>query len=212
LNLLQLIRELLSRFDKTEKLDKIFVFPYSTDKGTKQKQIWENLQRGLLFEDKGVLIPWLTPFNQVDKYKEKRRDSGDRTEWYLGKHLILDGYEGNIEVMRWINLPWTNPVTAIRGDLGYDDEGMTNFYSLKKHLVTRLGEPNETNITQWGNLDLGTIKWHYDKVGISLVGIEHFNGRYSFRIGLLRDRNKEYFDKMIANMKANGLTEEELGK
>jgi hypothetical protein len=203
---------LISRFDKPEKLDNTFIFPYSADEDIKQKQIWENLQKGLLLEDKGVLIPWLTPFNQVDRFKEKRRDSGDRTEWYLGKHRILDGFEGEIEVMMWMYLPWTNPLTEVKGDLGYDHEGMNNFCSLKRHLVTRLGEPDETDVKAWGDLDLGTIEWRNDKVKISLVGIEHFNARYSFHIGLIQDRNKEYFDKKIAEIKSRGLSIEELAK
>lgn len=209
---LRRIKELISRLDKTEKLDASFVFPYSTDKEIKRQQLIDNLQKGLLLEDKGILIPWLTPFNQVDKYKEKRRDRGDRTEWFLGSHTIIDGYKCELEIMMWMYLPWRNPITEISADLGFDEKGMNNFYSIKNHLVDRVGEPHRTDIKKWGDLDLGIIEWKFDKVKIALVGIEHFAGKYSFTIGLTKDRNKEYFDQLIENLKASGLTEEEMGK
>lgn len=212
MRLLRRIKELISRLDKTEKLDTTFVFPYSTEKETKKQQLIENLQRGLLLEDKGIIIPWLTPFNQVDHYKKKRHDSGDRTEWFLGSHTILDGYKCELEIMMWMYLPWKNPITEISGNLGFDEKGMKNFYCLKNHLADKIGEPHQTHIQKWGDLDLGTIEWQFDKIKISLVGIEHFAAKYSFTIGLTRDRNKEYFDKIIENLKATGLTEDEMGK
>jgi hypothetical protein len=206
------IKELISRLDKTKNLDTTFTFPYASDKEIRTKQIINNLQKGLLLEDKGILVPWLTPFNQVDKYKEKRRDSGDRTEWFLGSHTILDGYECGLEIMMWMYLPWKNPITEISADLGFDEKGMENFYAFKNHLVDRIGEPHQSNIQKWGDLDLGTIEWHFDKVKISITGIEHFAGKYSLTIGLTSDKNKEYFDQIIENLKAGGLTEEEMGK
>ena len=68
-----------------------FIFPYSTVKETKQQQVWSNLQNGILFEDTQVFIPWATSYAEIDKCAEKRRVRGDRTEWFLGKHIILDG-------------------------------------------------------------------------------------------------------------------------
>jgi hypothetical protein len=188
------------------------VFPYSSDKEVKKQQLIHNLQKGLLLEDKKILIPWETPFNQVDKFKEQRRDSGDRTEWYLGKHPILDGYICGIEIMMWMHLPWKNPMTEISVDLSYDYQGMNNFYRLKEHLTERFGQPHKTDINKWGDLDLGLIQWHFGKIKIDLVGIEHFAARYSFHLGLIRNRNDEYLEESIERLKARGLTEEELGK
>ena len=206
------IKELLSRHDKGKKLDTKFSFPFSQNKEIRKNQILENLQKGLLLEDKRVLISWLTPFNQVDKYKEERRDSGDRTEWFLGNQTVLDGYKCRPEIMMWTYLPWTNPITEITGDLGIEEEGMKNFYLLKEHLSDRLGEPHNTDLKKWGDFDLGTIEWSFGKIKIVLVGIEHFSCKYSFSIGLKEDKNREYFDKAIENLKASGLTEEEMGK
>ena len=212
MRLLRRLKEIISRLDKPQNLDTGFIFPYSTDKDLRKQQIIKNLQKGLLLEDKGILIPWMTQFNQVDKYKEQRRDSGDRTEWYLGKRTILDGYNGGLEIMMWMFLPWTNPITEIKIDLSYDYQGMENFYQLKEHLCDRLGQPHKTDIHKWGDLDLGSVQWQFDKIKIDLIGIEHFAARYSLHIGLIRDRNEEYLHESIERMKASGLTEEELGK
>ena len=154
MNIIRRLKELLSRLNKEEKLDNSFTFPYSLDKTIKRKQIWDNLQKGLLFEDQGKLIPWLTPFNQVDNFKEKRHDSGDRTEWYLGKRLILDGYEGHFEVMKWMWLPWTNPITEITENIGHDFDGMERFHFLKEYITNLLGEPTKIELEKFGTFDL----------------------------------------------------------
>ncbi len=212
MRILRQLKEIASRLEKSEKLDNSFVFPYSSDKTIKRQQVWENLQKGILFEDKGILIPWLTPFNQVDNFKEKRHDSGDRTEWYLGKRTILSGYEGHFEVMKWVYLPWSNPITEISENIGHDFEGMKKFHYLNEYITNLLGEPTKIELEKFGSFDLGEIQWQNGLIKLSLVGIEHFNCRYSFSIGLLRDRNEEYLDKAIEDLKASGLSEEELGK
>jgi len=210
--LLRRLQEFVSRFDKTETLDKSFTFPYSSDKHKKRQQVWDNLQKGLFLEDKHELIPWLTPFNRVDSFKEKRHESGDRTQWYLGKRTILDGYEGHLKIMKYEWLPWTNPITEISENIGHDFEGMKKFHYLKEYLTNLLGEPTNSELEKFGSFDLGVIQWQNELVRLTLTGIEHFNCRYSFSIGLLRDRNEEYSKKIIEDMKASGLTEEELGK
>lgn len=212
MRLIRRIKELISRLAKTETLDTTFEFPYSTDKVIKRQQLIDNLQKGLLLEDKRIFISWLTPFNKVDNFKEQRHDSGDRTEWYLGKRTILDGYVGGLEIMMWMYLPWTNPITEIRIDLSYDYQGMKNFHELKHHLIDRFGQPHKTDISKWGDFDLGSIEWRFDNIKIDLTGIEHFNARYSFHIGLIKDKNEEYLYESIERMKAEGLTDEELGK
>lgn len=212
MRLLRRIRELISRLDKTEKPDTSFVFPYSNDKETRKQQLIDNLQKGLLLEDKGILIPWLTPFNKLYKFQEQRRDRGDRTVWYLGQRTVLDGYIGGLEIMMWMFLPWTNPITEIKIDLSYDYQGMKNFHELKEHLIDRFGQPHTSEINKWGDLDVGLIQWRFGKIKLDLVGIEHFAARYSLHIGLIKDRNNEYLHESIERMKAGGLTEEELGK
>ena len=206
------INELISRLDKIDILDSNFIYPYSSNKSEKRIQIWDNMQKGILLEDKQILIPWQTPFNRLNNFKEKRRDSGDRTEWYLGKRTFIDGYVSDIEIMKWFWVPWSNPITRISNKIGFDYEGLENFIFLKEHITNLLGAPTITEIEKFGSFDLGHIIWQNKKVEISLVGIEIFNCRYSLNIGLIHDNNKEYFDNMIKDLKAGGLSEEELGK
>ena len=187
MNIIRRLKELISRLNKEVELENSFAFPYSLDKTVKRKQIWENFQKGLLFEDQGKLIPWLTPFNQVDNFKEKRHDSGDRTEWYLGKRLILDGYEGHFEVMKWMWLPWTNPITEITENIGHDFDGMERFHFLKEYITNLLGEPTKIELETFGAFELGEITWENGLVKLSIAGIEHFNCRYSFSIGLIKN-------------------------
>jgi len=185
MKILKKLKEHLSHFNKKVEFDNKFTFPYSSDNELKRQQVWENLQKGLLFEDKAILIPWMTPFNQIDNFKEKKRDSGDRTEWYLGKRTILDGYEGHFEVMKWKYTPWTNPITEISENLGNDYEGVKRFHYLNEYITNLLGEPTKIKLEKFGSFDLGEIKWESGVVMLTLIGIEHFNCRYSFSIGLI---------------------------
>lgn len=57
MKIIRRLQEIASRLDNTEKLDNSFVFPYSSDKSIKRQQIWDNLQKGVLFEDQGILVP-----------------------------------------------------------------------------------------------------------------------------------------------------------
>lgn len=208
----RIIRELISRIGGAPKLDSSYIYPYSQVDQIKRDEIWDNLQKGLLLEDKGILIPWETPFNQLYKYKEKRRDSGDRTEWYFGKRKILNGYESHLEAMMWMYLPWTNPLTEISEKIGTDYEGNKNFLDLKDRITNLLGKPTKVDLEKFGSFDIGVIEWVNKKVKISLVGIEMFNCRYSLNIGLIQDKNEDYLNQTIENLQAQGLSEEDLGK
>jgi hypothetical protein len=114
--------------------------------------------------------------------------------------------------MMWIYLPWTNPLTKISENIGTDSKGNKNFLDLRDRITDLLGEPTNVDLEKFGSFDLGIIEWTNRRVKISLVGIEHFNCRYSLHIGLTEDKNAEYLNKSIEKMKAQGLTEEELGK
>lgn len=213
MKILRRLKEFVSRLNKSEKLDNSFILPYSSDKLIKRQQIWDNLQKGILIEDNGVLIPWLTPFNKVDKFKVKRHDSGDRANWYLGHRTILDGYKGHLEVMKWMNLPWTNSFERLSGVLGFGKVGHDNFLLLIEHLKELLGEPTKTEIEfENKNLTEGSYEWENREVKIKVYGFEMHCSRYCFDIGLIENRNEEYFEKTIEKLKASGLTDEELGK
>ena len=213
MKILRRLKEFASRLDKTEKLDDSFVFPYSSDKTIKRQQIWDNLQKGFLFEDKQILIPWLTPFNRLDNFKEKRQDSGDRTVWYLGKRTVLEGYKGHFEVMKWMWLPWTNGFERVTEFLGFGKEGHINFLLLISHLKDLFGDPTKIEI-EFENEDFteGSYEWENGEVKIRVSGFDMHGARYTLNIGLSKNRNEEYFNKTIEKLKASGLTEEELGK
>lgn len=213
MKILRRLKELVSRLNKSEKLDNSFIFPYSSNKLIKRQQIWDNLQKGILIEDKGLLIPWLTPFNKVDYFKEKRDENRDRTNWHLGHRTILDGYKGYLEVMKWINLPWTNSFERLSVLLGFGKDGHDNFLSLIEHLRELLGEPTKTDIEfENENLTEGCYLWQNGEVKIMVYGFDMHGSRYHFEIGLLKNKNEEYFEKTIEELKASGLTDEELGK
>ena len=173
---------------KTKQMNSNFIFPYSTDKEIKRRQLWKNLQSGLLFEDNQVFIPWLTPYSELDKYAEDRKDSGDRTNWFLGKHKILDGFESYVGVMKWLDIDSKKPFGMTNEFLGSENNGYQKFLELKEKLTDLLGEPTSIELEKYDNLDLGHIEWTNGKVSISLSGIEQFACKYRLYIGL-KDEN-----------------------
>lgn len=158
-------------------------FPYSEDPNVKRQQIWANLQKGILLEDTGVLIPWNKSFASLDAYAEKRLDSGDRTNWYLGKHVILDGYSCHIEVKKWSFVSNWRRFSRINVWLGHDNEGNKTFLLLREKITNMLGAPATVELEKFGDLDLGVIQWKQNKIEISLVGIEVFNCKYWLHVG-----------------------------
>lgn len=206
------INEVISRFKSLSKLDQNYIYPYSKNKDLKRLEIWSNLQKGILFEDTCTFINWDTPYNQLNKFKKSRIDSGDRTVWYFGKRKILSGYECHAESMMWMYLPWTNPFREISECIGYDFEGEKRFNDLIVNFTDLLGEPTNIKIEKWGEINLGEVTWINGRVRINLIGFEMHNARYHLNIGLIENKNQEYFNKVIEDLKASGLTEEELGK
>ena len=203
----------MSRFKKSPKLDQNFIYPYSDDNEQKRKEIWSNLQKGILLEDTQTFINWETPFNQLDNFKEKRRDSGDRTEWYFGNRKILDGFECHVESMMWMYLPWTNSFERITVNLGFGKDGHQIFLQLINHLRNILGEPTNTEIEYENeNFTEGSYEWENNGVKINVHGFDMHGARYHLNIGLVRNSNEEYLDNAIEELKVSGLTEEELGK
>lgn len=164
-----------------------FIFPYSTDKEIKRKQIWDNLQKGLLLEDTLIFIPWLTPYSKLDNFAEQRKDSGDRTNWFLGQHKILDGINSYIGVIKWLDISANKPFLETDEFLGTDNEGNKKFLELKEKLTNLLGEPDSVRLEKFGNNDLGDVEWRNGKVSIYLSGIEQFACKYRIYIGLKED-------------------------
>lgn len=189
MSLFKNIKAALFATGQTQPLDASFIFPYAEDKEIKRQQIWSNLQKGILFEDTRVCIPWLTSFTAIDKLAEQRKDSGDRTNWFLGKHEILDGYTCYVGLMKWIFVRNSNPISAIEEFLGFDHEGNEKFLFLKNKLTGLLGEPSFIELEKFGELDIGAIEWTNQKITIRLSGIEQFALKYRLKVGLTENKN-----------------------
>jgi len=184
MKLLSKLRNLFTTGESAAELSTDFIYPYSDDADIKREEIWKNLQKGILLEDKGILVPWSFPFYKMEIIQEQKRERADRTEWTLGKRIILDGYEAQLETMRWKNIPAENPVKRLTENLGVDDAGQERFNQLKNHLTGLLGEATKTELQKFGDYDIGNISWEKGDIGLTLVGIDHFNVRYTFYIGL----------------------------
>lgn len=175
-------------FKPTSKPKTEFIFPYSTKTEQKRVQVWSNLQSGILFEDTGTFVRWDLPFSEIDALAEQKNESADRTNWYLGKRTILDGHQIHIGVMKWEWIPETNPINEISQSLGYDFDGNERFLELIDQFTSLLGEPNNKELTKFGQFDLGCFVWENGAISISLVGVEIFNCRYSLTIGLKKKK------------------------
>ena len=184
MELLSKLRKLFTPGEEPAGLRNDFIYPYSDDARVKREEIWQNLQKGILLEDKGILVPWDFPFFKMDKIQEQKRERADRTEWYLGKRTILDGFEVQLETIRWKHIPEDSPVKRLTENLGVDDAGQERFNYLRKHLTGLLGEPAKVELQKFGTYDIGDITWEKGNIALTLVGIEHFNIRYTFYIGL----------------------------
>jgi hypothetical protein len=184
MELLSKLRKLFVPGEGPAGLRNDFIYPYSADEQIRREEIWKNLQKGILLEDKGLMVPWYFPFFKMETIKERKREMADRTEWYLGKRIILDGYEAQLETMRWKHIPEENPVKRLTENLGVDDAGQERFNYLKKHLTDTLGEPSKVELHKFGVYDIGNVSWEKGDIALTLVGIEHFNIRYTFYIGL----------------------------
>lgn len=171
-------------FNKSGNNKSIFIFPYADDKLEKRKQLWENLQKGILLEENGTFIPWGVPYEEIDSLKENKKIRADRIERDLGKRTILDGYVCQVEITKWL---WktTDAITKIDENLGIDDGGMAKFNYLKAYLTDLLGTPAKESIEKFGSFDVGEVCWQNGFVVISLNGMEKSNCRYSFHIGLV---------------------------
>ena len=186
---LKRIKDNIRQYNTSRKADNTFIFPYSADEPEKRKQVWSNLQKGVLLEDKAVLVKWGTPYTELDLLKEGKKFRADRTEWYLGKKVILDGYESNIEVLKWA---WKEQdfITKFDENLGFDAEGEKKFNYLKTYLTKLLGDPVKADVQKFGFLNIGEVYWQNGIVSVYIIGIEHFNCRYSFHISLAANQSE----------------------
>lgn len=178
-----LLRRLNNLFSSSNN-KKDFIYPYADDTELKRDQIWQNLQKGVLLEDKSVLVPWLFHFDELKDFAEQRRERADRTELYLGKRIILGGYEANLELVRWKYRSGDEYIKLVSENLGKDSEGEQRFNQLRKYLDEVMGAPTTVELEKFGASDIGTISWEKGAIALTLTGIEHFEIRYTFYIGI----------------------------
>lgn len=189
MNIIEQIKNLLFPGNAIKLSFNKFIYPYSTDPEIKKEQIWKNLQKGLLFEDTGVLIPWTSTYLQIHHLAVKKKKSADRTNYFLGEHDILDGFHSFVGIMKWADEKMDKPFMYTDEFLGVDDIGNEKFLMLKEKLTALLGEPNRINLGKFGHNDVGSITWQRGKVAITLDGIEQFACKYRMYIGLETEDN-----------------------
>jgi len=175
----------LNPFNK--KLDLTFKFPYSGDARTKKNELIDNLQKGLLFEDTEDFLNWKMSFKELESYCLKIEEKGDRVNYYLGEHTILDGLDCHITVMRWIDKPKSNPFSQIDFFLGFDSITIKNLKEIEKHIVLKLGEP--TAKEAWSEDEM-KIEWKFDKSNITLLTWQRFAIHGMLHVGLNENKNR----------------------
>jgi hypothetical protein len=184
--------------------------PYSADSKVKQEQVQANLQKGILLEDTGVFIPWSTTYRNIGRHAKERVQGGDRTIWFLGEHRILGGLTCNIRVYNFFQ-PDSSSFDAFMEDLGHDEAGREGFLVCLEHLTALFGEPGNSGMELF-HKDEREAQWILGKVRIRLVAAVIFSCRHRLEVGLIDNSQDRDLKRGIAALKAEGWTDEELGK
>lgn len=146
----------------------------------------ENLKKGILFEETNHFIPWTNTFKDLEKENIEVVKQSDRSIYKFGKQRILNGLELDLTAMRWEDKSKNIPFAAMKSDLGQEDYGRSKALEIKKYLIDLFGEPNDKNEEEEWKISL---RWTFDNVRISIVGIEQFAMKYGFRIGWIDEPN-----------------------
>jgi hypothetical protein len=139
-----------------------------------------------LFEETNHFIPWANTFKDLEKEDIEVVKQSDRTIYKFGKQKILNGLELDLKTMCWSHKNKNVSFAAVTSDLGDATFGETKAREIKKYLVDLFGEPNDKNVD---NEDKMSIKWTFDNIRISIVGIEQFAMKYDIRIGWIDEPN-----------------------
>ncbi len=177
------------------------IYPYSENKDERIHQIWTNLNNGILFEETNTFLPWSLAYEQIEKFKEQQKNSGDRTVWFLGKQNILNGIQSYVTVLKWSFQPITSSFDQVEEFLGFDNEGYDRMQQNRNHLTELLGNPSHIKLEKINNCEVGEIIWENKIARISLIGYEHFALRYSMKIGLINnshDRDLKSSNDIVA--------------
>lgn len=139
-----------------------------------------------MFEETNHFIPWANTFKDLEKEDIEVVKQSDRTIYKFGKQKILNGLELDLKTMCWSHKNKNVSFAAVTSDLGDATFGETKAREIKKYLVDLFGEPNDKNVD---NEDKMSIKWTFDNIRISIVGIEQFAMKYDIRIGWIDEPN-----------------------
>ncbi|TDP57950.1 hypothetical protein [Flavobacterium dankookense] len=152
-----------------------FIFPYSNDYELRENQIWKNLAYGLLIENKKQFLIWEMPFSLLSNYTKKEK-SGDRTTWYFNNNKILNGFELNIQIVKW-NIEPFKKFEFIEYTINKETAD-----KLIKHLSENIGNPeiNSININS-DDYYIGKCEWEKFDIKIKILTAE-FQGGFAYKI------------------------------
>lgn len=170
-----------------KKLDFSFTYPYSIDSESKRIEIIKNLEKGILLEDSKIFLNWEMSFTELEPHCEKIEDSGDRVNYYLGEHIILDGLKCHLTVMRWIDKPKSNPFSQVDFFLGFDSIAIKNLIEIACHVEKIIGKP--TSKENWTEEEM-MIEWKFPKSNITLITWERFAIHGALHVGKNDNRNR----------------------
>jgi hypothetical protein len=126
-------------------------------------------------------------FRDIESHCIKIEEKGDRVNYYLGEHTLLDGLKCNVTVMRWIDKPKSNPFSQINFFLGFDSIAVDKLKDIEEHITKKIGKP--TAKENW-SVDEIKVEWKFDQSYITLITWERFAIHGKLNIGLKENTNK----------------------
>jgi len=145
------------------------------------KQIFESINKGILFEDNGHFFEWNRTIRGLRKENIfKKVSAGDRTIYYWGMHQILDGLELELYSFYWkhklenINKRFKSIEFKVVGD----DISAFYFNLIRNHIEGLFGKGVEDIVSDSDKL----IKWSINGVKLSLLLFEQFVYKLNFKI------------------------------
>jgi hypothetical protein len=164
-----------------------FVFPYSNDVEVKKYELIQNLEKGILLEDTKEFLDWRMSFKDLEPYCSSIEEKGDRFNYYLGEHTILDGLDCHLTVMRWIYNSKSNPFSQVDFFLGFDSIAIKKLKEIEDHITQKIGEP--TKKESWSGDEM-IVKWKFKYSNITLITWERFAIHGMLHIGLNENNNR----------------------
>ncbi|MGZ5243416.1 MAG: hypothetical protein ACXWDO_04815 [Bacteroidia bacterium] len=141
-----------------------------------------NLGKGLLLEDKNVLLEWGKPIHKIEeKLNKTGQDKGDRTVYNWGTHTILNGLELDLSNHFWNHGKeyWFRKFNKIEFWAIGDNSAIENFDRISIHLLKNIGEPKTKDES---NSPEKLWRWEIDDITLSLYFFEQHAYKLHFVI------------------------------